>query len=230
MTLGRLFQGVMFLTTLLSTAVSKGQEDPSFSSRWMIRANPLSLIDIWGPSSAQLGIEVRTSERLSFALEGGYFYEYVPRMTTTPDETFNGPLVRAQITRWRSTRRGDWEGGLALDLSYKHLEGECRDSIKPVGVDPFERTYSISRSVFMLRVFRVERLALTDKLSLEVRYGCGIRWKSTISSGITPDEVEAINNRNADGDGSAIPGYQHEVGDRWYPDLIFGLRVGYALD
>lgn len=217
--------GCTLLFVLVPPAL-KAQQPASSEAAWALRINPAALIDPYGPSSVQLGVEHAVTPRLSIALEGGYFFQYAPTLKDAPDEAFHGQSIRVQCIRWSDKQA---ERGLGFDVAYKHTEGTCRDSIKPDGAPPYSKDYEVSRRVVIIRGYGVERLPWGERFRADVYYGLGLRLKFAQATGISGQELEDIDNRDEYGDSSMIPQFMHETGDHWYPDLVLGLRIAYLL-
>lgn len=207
--------------------VAQGQ-DTLISDR-SVRINPIALIDPFGPSSVQLGLDQELSPRISIALEGGYFFQYLTGLSDAPASSFNGYNVRAQLTRWSKKPCCGEKKGIAIDVMYKFTEGTCRDSIKPDSLPSYSKDYHLTREVFSIRVFGVNRYQWNKRIYGEFRYGLGIRFKNGTATGITAVELDEIDNRDENGDSSDIPEAQHSVGAYWVLDFALGLRVGYYL-
>lgn len=186
--------------------------------------NPIALIDPYG-ASAQLAVERKISPDLTCAIEAAAFFDYNPHLKAAPDESFTGYMLRLQAISW-----GIREGGVGIDVAYKHLQGTCRDSIKPDGVAPYSKDYELTRSVVIVRAYYVLRGYWGDHLSGDLYCGLGVRFKSSTSPGISGAERDGIDNHSPEQDETAVPTYKHEDGDHLYPDFVLGVRIGYAFN
>lgn len=215
------------ILALVTGQLAMAQEGLAYRPGLLLRVNPAALIDPYGPSSIQVGLEYPVTAHTSVAMESGYFFQYRPALQEAVDDAFTGYMVRLQAVRWSDHSHGDQ--GLGFDVAYKYTKGTCRDSIKPENASPYSKDYGLTRSVVIMRGYGIQRIPWGDRFLVEVHYGFGVRYKSARSSGISAAELEDIDNRDDHGDGSMIPGYIHAVGDRWYPDLAVGIRICYAI-
>ncbi|MBS1582918.1 MAG: hypothetical protein JST66_12020 [Bacteroidetes bacterium] len=195
---------------------------------WSMLLNPIALADPLG-TSLQLGVEKRMSPRLTGAAEAIVYFNYRDHLREAPDELFTGHAFRLKAIRWTDRPTND-HNGFGADVTYKHIRGTCRDSIKPDGAAPSSKDYRLERSVFVVRAYWVGRDDWGRHCWGELFGGFGVRFKFSRSRGITDAERDAIDNRDGMGDSSDIPPLRHEVGDTWYPEIVIGARVGFGWD
>jgi hypothetical protein len=183
--------------------------DSIANSRICLKFAPLSLLGIYTGPSVRLGVEYKIKNNWSLYNEFGYFLGN------------RGIITKLELKKYLDEDRNV---GLYIsgELSYKYQAYDTDDSIQ---IKPFyNKEYSVTKNVECLTIkfgkLKVKKLGII----VDSFVGAGIRFKQATN---TLDENEKSKIKSSSDYGPNI--FTNESGFRVYPNIDFGIKIGYRI-
>jgi hypothetical protein len=216
---------VFFIISLLAVTVLHGQKDtlsenhslPPIHSdnrqtRLCVKFAPLSLLGIYTGPSLRLGVEYKIKDSWSLYNEFGYFFA---------DK--RGALLKLELKHYLydfDNNDRNSGGYLSGELYYKYQYFNASDSIEIL--PKYEKDYSVSKHVECLTLKLGYMKVYRCGIVVDMFCGLGVRVKQAQNT-LTSEENAHIAHSSDYGPNVFV----NEAGNKVYPNIDLGVKVGY---
>lgn len=210
---------------LYKDAKTKKEKD-TISPSILVGLSPLSLIDLFDGASLRANAEVLLHKNISFALEGGYYLNYLPVSRKKPEGYLFKPAIKYYFNEIKKL-----EGSyIALEYQYKNIDYELRDSIKVNGVG-FVKQYPMHRTVNCISLKYGALKDLGGRWFLEYYYGVGVRFIKSDAFNLSQEEQDGIirSAAAAEDDGDTTSSYLRKTGNIVSLNVTAGIKINYRI-
>lgn len=212
-------QLINVLLLILAPLFLLGQTNELATPKWMIKTSPLSLIDVFGNTSAVVSIEVKRRKSTSIEIGAGIFYHSLGYGL----QNNRGWRSAIELRHYFKQQNDRY---LAINLAYKNQSYEFIESIQIGNSDPYEKQNAYHKKVTTLNVlYGLQKITLNKRFFLNPYVGVGLRYKQVTASGLTQEERQARDY----GDSSVLL-YMNSLEQKLYPNLALGFKIGWVLN
>ena len=207
----------LFIVMISAPLWSQEEERKTYT----VTLAPLALADVYDGASFRPGFEMQVSKSVSLALETGLYLPYLPATKIRP----HGYLVKPMVRYWLS-KKGKTQNYIAGEYFFKDQDYNFKDTLE-TGTIRYVKRYAMKRAVhgLSMRYGRVKQIG--KKFMLDFYGGVGARHIRSTSD-LTEAESDAILT-GIDGDCPLQQDILRITGNRWYPNFLLGIRIGYQL-
>lgn len=206
----------VFFIALLSTNILYGQKQ-GIKEIVSVKVCPLALLDIYSGMSPRIGLEYKLKKSL-------YLYNEIGTYISGPNSLLNnkGFISKMELKKYFNSDGINNGNYLSAEILFKHQSFGLTDTI--LTSPKYERAYSVTKNVSCFTIKFGEIKDLKHNFFFDYFIGLGLRYKLATST-LTKEE-----NQNIKGEGDyRLNIAVGQAGDFFYPNIDFGIKVGYRL-
>ena len=211
-------RSLKFFIVLIAVPLWSQEED---KNKYTVTLAPLALVDVYDGASFRPGFEMQINRNFSLAIETGLYLPYLPATKIRP----HGYLVKPMVRYWLS-KKGKSQNYIAGEYFFKDQDYNFKDTLE-TATQRYEKRYAIKRQVHGLSVRYGRVKQIGKNFMLDFYGGVGVRHVHSTSN-LTQAESDAILT-GIDGDCPLQQDILRITGNRWYPNFLLGIRIGYQL-
>lgn len=189
-----------------------------------IKTNPLAFIDYYGGCSYRLGAEFKVIHNIAFSFELGKYYDYgLDKLSLMIHP--NGFIIRPEIKYYLNKYKLSTGKYVSLDVFYKKINFDHKDSISLPSTPIFEKQYTIWKDIYGINARYGSLIVHKKKFVFEWYVGGGIRCIKGHNS-LSSDEDKHV--LTGDGHGGYADEGQRIIKGVW-PNIMLGFKIGYSV-
>ena len=225
-TLASIMKLVLFIILIILNQNILGQDYMATSeeNKFCFTTPPLSFYPAYSGMSIRLGVEYKIKPDLSMRNEFGFYPQFSEKYSFENTKGYTGKIGIKKFTDGKENNSGKYR---SLELLYKYHEYSTSDSIYTISnshSNLFFKDYFVSKHVVAFNYKWGYLKVFKSGIVIDHFIGVGIRLKHASNTLKEEDNQNIVHSTDY---GPNV--FTSKAGNFIYPNLTFGVRIGYKI-